>query len=31
MTPRDFVKRAMERIRELGKNMSNENYSNCLE
>ena len=31
MTPREFVKRSMERIRELGKDMSNEDYSNSLE
>lgn len=31
MTPRQFVKRAMEHIRELGKDMSNEDYSNSLE
>ena len=31
MTSREFVKRSMERIRELGKDMSNEDYSNSLE
>ena len=31
MTSREFVKRSMERIRELGKDMSNEEYSTCLE
>ncbi|WP_158267336.1 hypothetical protein [Prevotella sp. oral taxon 376] len=31
MTSREFVKRSMERIRELGKDMSNEDYSTCLE
>lgn len=31
MTPKQFVKRAMEHIRELGKEMSNEEYSTCLE
>lgn len=31
MTPRQFVKRAMEHIRELGREMSNEEYSTCLE
>lgn len=31
MTSREFVKRSMERIRELSKDMSNEDYSNSLE
>ena len=31
MTPRQFVKRAMEHIRELGREMSNEEYSDFLE
>ena len=31
MITRDFVKRAMEHIRELGKDMSNEDYINSLE
>lgn len=31
MTSRDFVTRAMEHIKELGKDMSNEDYSNSLE
>lgn len=31
MTSREFVKRSMEHIRELGKDMSNEDYSNSLE
>ncbi|WP_157765329.1 hypothetical protein [Prevotella intermedia] len=31
MTRTEFVKRSMERIRELGKDMSNEEYSTCLE
>lgn len=31
MTSREFVKRSMERIRELGKDMSNEDYSSSLE
>ena len=31
MTSREFVKRSMERIRELGKDMSNEDYSSDLE
>ena len=31
MTSREFVKRSMECIRELGKDMSNEDYSNSLE
>ena len=31
MTPKQFVKRAMEHIRELGREMSNEEYSTCLE
>ena len=31
MTSREFVKRSMERIRELGKDISNEDYSNSLE
>lgn len=31
MTRTEFVKRSMERIRELGKDMSNEDYSNSLE
>ena len=31
MTQRQFVKRAMEHIRELGKEMSNEEYSDFLE
>lgn len=31
MTSREFVKRSMERIRELGKDMSKEDYSNGLE
>lgn len=31
MIPREFVRRAMEHIRELGKDMSNEDYSTCLE
>ena len=31
MISREFVKRSMERIRELGKDMSNEDYSNSLE
>ena len=31
MTPRQSVKRAMAHIRELGREMSNEEYSNFLE
>ena len=31
MTQRQFVKRAMENIRELGREMSNEEYSDFLE
>lgn len=31
MTPKQFVKRAMENIRELGKEMSNEEYCDFLE
>lgn len=31
MTSRDFVKRAMEHIRELGKELSEQEYDNCLE
>lgn len=31
MTRTEFVKRSMEHIRELGKDMSNEEYSTCLE
>ncbi|WP_156932191.1 hypothetical protein [Hoylesella shahii] len=31
MTPTKFVKRAMEHIKELGKEMSNEDYSTGLE
>lgn len=31
MTPKQFVKRAMEYIRELGREMSNEEYSDFLE
>lgn len=31
MTSREFVKRSMERIRELGKDISNEEYSTYLE
>jgi hypothetical protein len=31
MTPRQFVKRAMEHIRELGREMSNEEYCDFLE
>ena len=31
MTPRQFVKRSMERIRELGKDISNDEYSTYLE
>lgn len=31
MTPRQFVKRAMAHIRELGKEMSNEEYCDFLE
>lgn len=31
MTQRQFVKRAMEHIRELGKEMSNEEYCDFLE
>lgn len=31
MTPKQFVKRAMEHIRELDREMSNEEYSDFLE
>lgn len=31
MTSREFVKHSMERIRELGKDTSNEDYSNSLD
>ncbi|MFQ7112484.1 hypothetical protein [Hallella bergensis] len=31
MTPKQFVKRAMEHIRELGREMSNEEYCDFLE
>lgn len=31
MTPKQFVKRAMEHIREFGREMSNEEYSDFLE
>lgn len=31
MTPKQFVKRAMELIRELGREMSNEEYCDFLE
>ena len=31
MTQRQFVKRAMQHIRELGREMSNEEYSDFLE